>query len=107
LQGNWPGGWRAIASYTYSDVRDSESDHRLSNSPEHLAKLNLTAPLWREKLFANVEILGMSSRQTVQDNTTAGFWVVNSTLFSRELLKGLEVSASVYNLLDKRLWRSG
>jgi outer membrane receptor protein involved in Fe transport len=31
-----------------------------------------------------------------------GFVVANATLFSRELVKGLEVSASVYNLFDQR-----
>ena len=32
----------------------------------------------------------------------SGFAVVNLTLFSQNLLKGLDVSASVYNVLDKR-----
>ena len=29
-------------------------------------------------------------------------WVANATLFSQNLVKGLEVSASVYNLFDQR-----
>ena len=32
----------------------------------------------------------------------AGYGVVNLTLFSQNLVKGLELSATVYNLLDKR-----
>jgi outer membrane receptor for ferrienterochelin and colicins len=102
LEANWAEGWRGRVSYTYADARDSATDQRLSNSPKHLAKLNLTAPLWRQKVFANLEILGMSDRQTVQGNTAAAFCIANATLFSRELVKGLELSASVYNLFDKR-----
>ena len=102
LEGKWAGGWRGLASYTYADARDSATDARLSDSPEHLAKLNLTAPLWRENIFANLEVLAMSERRTVRGNTVGAFGILNATLYSRELLKNLEISASVYNLLDKR-----
>jgi len=54
-----------------------------------------------EGLFANLEILAMSERITARAATTGGYWIANATLYSRELLKGLEVSASVYNLFDK------
>ncbi len=102
LETQWAKGWRARLSYTYSDARDSATGARLSNSPEHLAKFNLTAPLWHEKIFANFEILGMSDRTTVQGNTLGGGWVVNATLFSREMVKGVEVSASIHNLFDRK-----
>ena len=101
LDANWGSGWQGRVSYTYADARDSATDERLSNSPEHLAKLNLTAPVWGKKLFANLEVLGMSERLTVGGNSTPGFWIANFTLFSREIIKGLEVSASVYNLFNR------
>jgi iron complex outermembrane receptor protein len=101
LEGRWAGGWRGCASYTYADARDSATGDRLSNSPKNLGKLNLTAPLWPEKIFANLEIRAMSDRITARGATTGGYWIANATLYSRELLKGLEVSASVYNLFDK------
>ena len=102
LEGKWAAGWRTLLSYTYSDARDSATDQRLNNSPEHLAKLNVTAPLWREKVFANLEVQATSRRTTVQGTTLDGFWIVNATLFSRDLVKGLELSASVYNLFNQR-----
>jgi outer membrane receptor protein involved in Fe transport len=102
LEAKWGQGWRGSLSYTYADARDSATEQRLSDAPEHLAKFHLTAPLWRDKLFANLEILGMSNRETAQGNRVAGYWVANATLFSREIVKGLELSASVYNLFDKR-----
>jgi iron complex outermembrane receptor protein len=101
LDGHWEGGWRAQLSYTYADARDSAANQRLSNSPRHLAKFNFTAPLWREKVFATLEILAMSDRTTVTGNRVDGNCLANFTLFARELVKDLEVSASVYNLFDQ------
>jgi len=102
LEGNWAGGWRARLSYTYADARDGATGQCLNDSPENLAKFNLTAPLWREKVFASLEILGMSDRTTIQGNTMGGYWVANCTLFSRQIVKNLELSAGVYNLFDKK-----
>ena len=74
----------------------------LEQFARHLAKLNLIAPLYREKIFAGLEIQGMSTRRTVGGVEIPGFAIANLTLFSRELVKNLEFSASVYNLFDKR-----
>jgi outer membrane receptor protein involved in Fe transport len=101
LECQWASGWRGLASYTYADAEDSATDQRPSNSPEHLAKLSLTAPLWRQKIFANLEVQAMSQRGTIRGGNVNGFWMANATLFSRELLKNLEASASVYNLFDQ------
>ena len=102
LDANWAKGWRARLSYTYADARATATGQRLSDSPEHLAKFNLTAPLWHEKVFANLEILGMSDRSTVGGNEVGSYWVANFTLFSREIIKGLDLSASIYNIFDKQ-----
>jgi len=101
LEGHWGGGWRTRASYTYADARDASSGQRLSNSPEHAAKLNLTAPLWHEKIFLNLEVLGLSSRLTGSGGTVGGYSLVNVTLLSLDIVKGLEASASIYNLFDQ------
>ena len=39
---------------------------------------------------------------TAVGTEAAGFGVVNATLFSQKLARGLEISASVYNLLDRQ-----
>ncbi len=39
---------------------------------------------------------------TIQGENAAGFGIVNLTLFSQNLVKNLEFSASVYNLLDRK-----
>ena len=66
------------------------------------AKLNLIAPLWKDKLFAGLDLQYYSGVRTVQENTTDGRFIANLTLFSQHIVKNLELSASVYNLFDER-----
>ena len=111
LEGSWPSGVRGRASYTFQETEDHSTGHVLTDSPEHLGKVNLSVPLWKDKIFAGLEFIYMSSRTTVYQTSSgtlaagadaAGHGLVNFTLFSQNLVKGLEVSASVYNLLDRR-----
>ena len=53
-------------------------------------------------VFASAELQTMSGRDTVRGGRVGAVWLANATLFSRELVKGLEVSASVYNLFNQR-----
>jgi outer membrane receptor for ferrienterochelin and colicins len=98
----WASGLRARVSYAYTYTEEAATGQRLSNSPEHLGQLALEVPLWRDKLFASMELQAMSERQTASGNTVGPVWLVNATLFSQKIAKGLEVSASIYNLFD---WR--
>lgn len=91
---------RGSLSYTYQEARDDETDSWLPNSPRSLAKLNLTAPVAAETLFAGLELQYVGKRRTLAGGKTDDFVLANFTLFARELAKGLEFSASVYNLFD-------
>ncbi|MBI5386748.1 MAG: TonB-dependent receptor [Verrucomicrobia bacterium] len=103
LEGHWSSGVRGRLSYTYAQATDRDTGGLLSNSPRHVGKFNLAVPLYRDKVFAGLELQALSRRwNDTRDTTTPGFLVANLTLFSHELAKGLEVSASVYNLFDKR-----
>jgi iron complex outermembrane receptor protein len=116
LEAFWPSGIRARASYSFQDTRDNSAGWDVPDSPNHLLKLNLSVPLVRDKLFASLELQYASNRRslhnttdplsgqpiTVQGEEAGGFGVVNLTLFSQNIIKNLEFSASVYNLLDTR-----
>jgi outer membrane receptor for ferrienterochelin and colicins len=110
LEAYWPTGLRARASYSFQQTENESTGEVLTDSPEHLAKLNLSVPVVRDRLFAGVEFQYVSRRTSSISTPTgpepgadvAGHEVVNLTLFSQKLLKGLELSASVYNLFDKR-----
>ncbi len=112
LEGVWANGLRGRISYTYAQARDRDTHRILPDSPQHLAKANLIVPLYQDKVFAGLEYQYTSTRSTlkllnggpytVPGEDAPDYGVFNVTLFSQNLLKGLEVSASVYNLLDKR-----
>jgi outer membrane receptor for ferrienterochelin and colicins len=105
LEASWTNGLRGRASYTYQ-----KTSGNLPDSPENLFKFNLSAPLYRDKIFAGLEYQFTGDRHTLFTTTTGttlagtdaqGFGVLNFTLFSQNLVKNLDISASIYNLLDE------
>lgn len=109
LQGFWTNGIRTTLSYSYQDTENRTTGGGLPDSPAHMVKFNLSAPVYRDKVFVGLEYQYTSSRETIQTTTTGqtvpggtapGFGVVNLTLFSQNLLKNLEFSAGIYNLFD-------
>lgn len=101
LDGRWANGFAGRASYTYQRSRDAEG-RKLPNSPRHLAKLNLIAPLLAEKVFAGGEFQYVSKRISLQDETAKAYGIVNLTVWARNLVKGLDGSVGAYNLFDDR-----
>jgi outer membrane receptor for ferrienterochelin and colicins len=111
LETSWASGIRGRASYTFQRTRDTSTKEVLIDSPEHLGKINLSVPLWKNKVFGSVEFQYASKRTSVYQDSSgnlvsgidaSGYGLVNLTLFSQNLAPGLELSATVYNLLDRR-----
>ena len=102
LDGRFAGGLHGGASYCYTKVVDADRSQTPTNSPQHLAKLNLIIPMLQQKLFAGLEGQYNGPRLTRQGNTASGFQVFNVTLLGHTLGKHLDLSASIYNLLDKK-----
>jgi outer membrane receptor for ferrienterochelin and colicins len=113
LAGVWANGLRGRVSYTLQDTDNSSVAWDMPDSPNHLVKANLSVPLLKDRIFAGLEFQYTSDRLalhrttttggqplTVQGETADGFGVLNFTLFGRKLVKNLEFSASVYNLLN-------
>ena len=109
LEGHWTNGTLCRASYTLQKTENRSGGLPFPDSPENLLKLNLSAPLLPGKIFAGLECQYVSGRATEYTDSSAatlpgspapGYAIINATLFSRNLLKNLEFSASLYNLLD-------
>jgi iron complex outermembrane receptor protein len=109
LEANWE-GLLGRASYTLQHAENLSGNEKLPDSPEQLVKFNLSVPIIKDKIFAGLEVLFTSSRNTVFTTTTgatlpgldtAPFSVVNFTLFSQKLLKNLDFSGSVYNIFNE------
>ncbi len=101
LDGQWRNGLRGRVSYAHAETEDQDTGQNLNNSPQHLATLNLVIPVMPDKIFAGVEVQYVSSRTTGAGATLGDYWLTNLTLSSQKLVKGWELSASVYNLFDQ------
>jgi outer membrane receptor for ferrienterochelin and colicin len=102
LEHRLPNGTEGRLSYSVQRTTDKLTGEPLTNSPEQLAKLNLSTPIIAKKVFAGIEEQYMSRRRTEAGSFTRDFYVTNLTLFSRNLINRLELSASAYNLFDKQ-----
>jgi outer membrane receptor for ferrienterochelin and colicins len=97
--------WHRITvkgSYSFQDTRIASTDSPLSNSPRHMIKLRVAAPLLGPRSSAGLEALYVSPRLTLAGNETPGFVLTNLTLLSSPLLEGLAISGHIDNLFDKR-----
>jgi len=113
LEDSWDNGFQARLSYSWQDTEYVIQDTRLPNSPEHMVKLNLIAPLWKDKVFLGFENRYMSGRKVQPKDIGHPFGKVgdnvisNLTVFTRNWVKGLELSAGAYNLFDERYFDPG
>src|SRR5262249_22860759 len=102
FDGKGPLGLEGRLSYAVQECKDPKTDRLLTNSPQHMIKLNWLAPLIADKLFLGVETQYMSERLTLAQKHAPDALVTNVTLFSQNVVTGLEASGSVYNLFDEQ-----
>jgi len=67
-----------------------------------LAKFNLIVPLLQQKLFAGLDAQFNGPATTLTGASTGSFQVFNLTLLGHTMGRHLDISTSVYNLLDKK-----
>jgi len=101
LEGKWASGLEGLFSYALQETDNQQTGKTLTNSPQHLVKVNLIVPLIAEKLFAGLQTRYMSERRTLSGKQDSGSFVTDLTLFNEHLIKGVEISASIYNLFDE------
>jgi outer membrane receptor for ferrienterochelin and colicins len=104
----------ARLSYSLQRSQNRDTGIGLPDSPENMVKLNLSAPLYEDKLFAGLEVQYTSQTKTEIYNpfvtpaiqagpNCPGYTTVNFTLISHDLfIKNLELSAGVYNLFNTK-----
>jgi outer membrane receptor for ferrienterochelin and colicins len=102
LKRKLPGGLEGTISYSYQDASNPSARIPLTNSPKHLIQASLSAPLIKQKLFASTDLQYVSQRATLTGQYSAAYVVPNVTLFSRNVLRGWELSASLYNIFNHR-----
>ena len=102
LEKKWAWGLEGGLTYTFQDAKSQTFGGHLTNSPRHLGRFNLSVPLVKEKLFASMDVRYVGQRETLAGNNAGAYVVPDFTLFSRNLVKGLQISASLYNLFNQR-----
>ena len=107
LGARWAGGLEGSISDTLQNTQNLSTAQDLANSPRQLPKVNLNIPLVQNKLFASVDAQYTSRARTYAQTEVGGFLVMNLTFFSRKITEKMDLSGSVYNLLDKRYADTG
>ena len=102
VKGQLSQGLEGRASYSFQQTKDTSSGQFLSDSPRNLVTLNLSQPLWGRRMFVSLDAQYRSRIQTLAGSSVSPFAVVNATLLARNLGKHMDLSASIYNLLDKQ-----
>jgi iron complex outermembrane receptor protein len=99
LEAKLPGGVSGTFSHAFVDT-DSATGSRISNSPRHVAKFAVLLPV--SGFFVGMEGQYVSDRMTIRGTRVEGGFIPNMTLSSPARHR-LDVSASLYNVFDKRL----
>jgi outer membrane receptor for ferrienterochelin and colicins len=100
FEGRWPNGLRARVGHTMEATRNRATGLRLTNSPTHLANINLIAPVWA-KISAGTELQYVGGRLTLAGHEIGGRMLANVTLSREFERQRLGLSASLYNLFDR------
>lgn len=98
----WQHGIRLRTSASLQRIRDRATGSEPTNSaPRHL-KINWSTPIVNEAWRAGVEARYMGTRKALRGEVEGG-WLTNLTLAASRLAPGLEVTGTIYNLLNRNL----
>ncbi|HEV2491851.1 MAG TPA: TonB-dependent receptor [Terriglobia bacterium] len=92
-------GFEAAVSFSLQDAKNLDGTP-LTNSPHEVGQASLSVPLFNRRLFASTNLNYVSRRRTLAGNYAGAYVIPNVTLFSPSLLRGWEVSASLYNAFN-------
>jgi outer membrane receptor for ferrienterochelin and colicins len=102
FEGRYAAGLNVRTSYAIQQARDEATDEKLTSSPGHLAKINVSFPLFKDRLTGGLELQYHSSVRTLAGKKADDFLLGNFTLTALRLPAGFEASASIYNLFNTR-----
>jgi iron complex outermembrane receptor protein len=94
-------GIRTQASYALQQTTDEDLHATLTNSPRHLAKLQVSVPGPAARSFASFDIQALSQRSTVAGTVVPAQAVANVTL-NAPIARSLELVGAVRNVFDAR-----
>jgi outer membrane cobalamin receptor len=103
------GAWRnvhVLGSYTFENVRSDPDDLRLTNSPRHLSRVQVTGPIVSRLLFLGAETFYTGDRLTLAGHVAEGTLLSNLTLTTRELSRA-KLSLTIGNAFNRSYFDPG
>jgi iron complex outermembrane receptor protein len=101
IEGRWETGVEGRVGYAVQKAVDDSTGREIDNSPRHTAKLNVAAPLVRDRLVVGFESQFASRRNTPSGGRAGAASISNLTMTSLGRGGFPEVSCSIYNLFDR------
>ncbi|MEQ1635451.1 MAG: TonB-dependent receptor [Methylococcales bacterium] len=96
----WSNGRLLKASYTYNRLTNEVDGAWATASPQNIFKLHYAEPLYNNFAKLGIESIFVDERRTPQNGVAKSYNQLNLNLSSDQLVKGLDVSFAIYNLLD-------
>jgi iron complex outermembrane receptor protein len=100
-----PSGIQSLASYVFQRAEDLDAGERLTNSPAHVAKVQLSVP-GPARLTSSMDVQIMSSRRTLAGEHVGTVALTNLTL-TLPLRHGLRLAGTFRNLFDQTYFDPG
>ena len=95
-------GLEGTVSYSFQDLTNTSTRMGVTNAPKHLVQASLSVPLIKQKVFASMDVQYVSTRATLAGQYSGAYALPNFTVFTRNVLNRLEVSASLYNAFGQQ-----
>ena len=102
LSRSLPRGLEGRVSYSFQEATHINTGVAVTNAPRHLVQAGLSVPLVEQKVFASMDLQYLSKRATLAGQYAGAYVVPNFTLFTRDVFKRWEISASLYNLFNQK-----
>ncbi len=102
LEGRSRSGLIARGSYSWTRATDTHSGERLSNSPAHIGKYDLTAPIVRSRVFLAASGAYVGKRQSIRGTGIPGVYLQNLTLTADRIFQRLDLTVGAYNIFDRK-----
>ena len=107
LNARFKKGILATASYSYQSAEDATTRARLVGSAAHVAKGNISGPLFGSGFIGGLELQYLGARPTLAGGPAPSYAVVNATLLRKNIASRMDLSASAYNLLNSAIYDPG
>jgi len=96
---SWENGVQTAYNYTYQYATDTHSNEWLVNSPKHLANARISFP-FLEKYRTSLSVQYVGEKKTINDESVNDYLISNLSVRGDNIIEGLDISATVYNLFD-------